>query len=449
MGNEQDFGQLGIGYLTGLFVKIQIYLLRTEVQLQVAVVLGLIIVTAIIARAIANRVRWRLKFITEPEEGEKLPFVIAILKRLQPGLHLVFFPAVGLPLTALSILLLDSLGRMTGILVMLASILWILLAYRLLLGALYFSFPYNDVRRFHLRLLGPLFALFVVLRILAQLSNLSDLGRVVLLNLSESPITVGALFLATIGLYFWVDSVWGSSYIISRVLPRYFPINPGILEAALTLGGYILVGLGFVLALSVLGLNTTTIAAITGGLSVGIGFGLREILGNFVSGILLLFEQSIRPGDVLEVDDTMVVVDRLGIRSTQVHTLDNVEIIVPNESILTSSVKTYTKTHKIIRHLITVGVSYDSDPNEVTEALLIVAGQEPDVLEEPAPVVFFEEFGASSLDFQLGVWLDPVQVKPISSRLRYRIWDEFARRNIEIPFPQRDLHIRSGLPGVE
>jgi small-conductance mechanosensitive channel len=220
-----------------------------------------------------------------------------------------------------------------------------------------------------------------------------------------------------------------------------------VVNAGLTIGRYVVIAGAVVIVAAALGVDPRALAIITGGLSVGIGFGLQEIVANFVSGIVLLFEQSLRPGDVVSMENEMGTVKSLGIRATTVRTRDNVEVIVPNQAFLTSAVTTYTKTDRIVRVKIPVGVSYGSDPKEIREVLLEVARQHNLVQEKPEPVVRFIGFGDSSLDFQLEIWLDdPMLTMSIKSDLRFMIWTAFTKRNIEIPFPQRDLHLRSGVP---
>ncbi len=424
----------GLEFVSNLFSQIQIFLLRPSVQIQLLVILIILAISAIVSRIVGHRIQHHFP---PPDHGRF---------DWRPALHLCAFPTTALILTFIIAPILFSQGQAVGWLVVFVSILWLWLFYRLILGVVYVIFPNDSVRRFQTRFFGPLFGVFVLLRILGQITDLEAISEIILATLFESPITLGALFLTTVGLYFWIDGVWGLNYIVNHGFKRFTAVNHGVLEASLTLASYLLVIMGVVVAVGALGLDTTTVAAVGGGLSVGIGFGLREVLANFISGIILLFEQAIRPGDVMEIDDQRVIVDKLGIRSTLVHTQDNVEIIVPNETILTSAVKTYTKTNNLIRWLIPVGVSYSSDPDEIQEALLAVAARHPEVQTEPAPMVFFEDFGASSLDFQLAVWIDPIRVKPVSSQIRFMIWKEFAERDIEIPFPQRDLHIRSGVP---
>jgi len=423
----------GPEFVSNLLNQIQIFLARPSVQIQLLAIAIIIAIGFVADWIVRRQIRQRFP---RPAHGRF---------DWRPAIRLSVFPILTQILIFLIAPILFTQGYVVGWLLVFSSIVWLWLVYRLILGVLYVLFPNASVRRFQNRFLGPLFGVLVFLRILGHLTDLEALAATIIATISQSPITLGALFVASVGLYFWIDGVWGLKYILYHTVTRFTGVNPGVLEAGLTLASYFLVIAGVIVAISSLGLDTTTVAAITGGLSVGVGFGLREVLANFISGIILLFEQSIRPGDVMEINDERVTVDKLGIRSTLVHTQDNVEIVVPNEDILTSSVKTFTKTNNLIRWMIPVGVSYDSDPDEIKEALLAVADRHLEVQKVPAPVVFFDGFGASSLDFNLGVWVNPIRVRPVSSDLRYMIWKEFAARNIEIPFPQRDLHIRSGI----
>ena len=215
----------------------------------------------------------------------------------------------------------------------------------------------------------------------------------------------------------------------------------------LTMSQYVIVTAGIISALASLGIDLSTLAIIGAGLSVGIGFGLQELVANFVSGILLLFEQSIRPGDVIEISGNLGTVEKLRIRSTTIRTRDNIEIIVPNQNLLTSSVTTYTHTERLVRVNIPVSVSYNSDPAVVREVLTTAGKRQGFVRKRPEPLVFFEGFGDSNLDFELAVWIENAELgRAVRSDLRFIIWEELAKRKIEIAFPQRDLHIRSGVP---
>jgi small-conductance mechanosensitive channel len=208
---------------------------------------------------------------------------------------------------------------------------------------------------------------------------------------------------------------------------------------------YAVLGIGILVLASALGVNTASLAFIGGGLSIGIGFGLQQIVANFISGILLLFEQSLRPGDVIDINGQLGVVEKLNIRSTSILTNDNTQIIVPNERFLTNDLYTYTRDNSLVRVSLLLGVSYSSDPKFVRDLLLKTITQHGLTKNPPAPQVQFMGFGASSLDFRVLVWMDqPQQMSRYRSDLYYMIWEAFARNNIEIPFPQQDIHLRTG-----
>ena len=230
------------------------------------------------------------------------------------------------------------------------------------------------------------------------------------------------------------------------VFPR-LGLSEGVPETIITVTRYGILTSGALTAISTLGFDLSSLAIVGGGLSVGIGFGLQDVVANFVSGILVLFEQTLRPGDIIEIGGKIGVVESLRPRSTMIRTHDNVEIIVPNKSLLTSTVTTLTHRNRIVRALLPVGVGYNSEPKVVRDALLAVAGRHGLVLDQPAPTVFFKGFGDSAINFELAIWIDgPMRMPRIMSDLHFMIWESFAERDIEIPFPQRDLHIRSGGP---
>ncbi|MGB0389724.1 MAG: mechanosensitive ion channel family protein, partial [Ardenticatenaceae bacterium] len=152
-----------------------------------------------------------------------------------------------------------------------------------------------------------------------------------------------------------------------------------------------------------------------------------------------------RPGDVIQVDGELGTVEKLRIRSTLVRTLDNVELIIPNEKLLTSTVTSYTKSERLIRISLPVGVGYDSDPDEVHSVLLQTTKEHELIRSDPAPVVLFSGLGDSSLDFKLLVWIDePSQMAKVRSDLYFLIFRAFAKHHIEIPYPQHDLNLRRG-----
>ncbi|MSR46457.1 MAG: mechanosensitive ion channel [Planctomycetes bacterium] len=214
-----------------------------------------------------------------------------------------------------------------------------------------------------------------------------------------------------------------------------------------TLVVYLLHGIGFWLALTQL-LDLRNLGYLVAALSVGIGFGLQEIISNFVSGVILLIERPIKPGDTIGLGDGSVgTVRELGIRATTIQTTDNIHILVPNREFITQRVVNHDAIDPRVRTSIAVGVAYGSDVKRVRDVLLEVAAKDGRVLKKPAPDVQFANFGDSALDFRLYVWLeDSTQVPRVASDLRFAIDAAFARFGIAIPFPQREVVLRADKP---
>jgi small-conductance mechanosensitive channel len=197
------------------------------------------------------------------------------------------------------------------------------------------------------------------------------------------------------------------------------------------------------MALSTIGINLTTLTVVLGGLSVGIGFGLQELINNFISGFVLLFERTISPGDVVEVDDLIGTVEDIGMRSMQVRTIDNIQLIVPNDRFTSNVVTNFTRSDKKIRTPIRVVTSYQDDPHQVQQ-LILEAAQHPRVLSDPAPGVFLSDFGDRGIQFTLQIWIEePMRAGIIKSDIRLKIWDLFETNGISIPTPQREVTLRS------
>ena len=335
----------------------------------------------------------------------------------------------------------------SGLLSDFITFLLALLLYQLVMTVLHASFGKEAIRRYHYRLFAPLFTFCIFLLFLSQLTDLSSLAQVVLLILFNNPITLGALFISTIGLYFWINATGSIQEILQSVLTTRTEADPGAVQASLTIFRYIMMALGFLMALYFLGLDPTTLTAITAGLSAGIGFASKDILNNFFGGLLLLFDRSLRPGDVVSLDGEIGVVKKLSVRSTTLRTLDNIEFIVPNQTFLTSTVTSYSNDERQVRLLLPVGTSYDSNAKKVQQVLLQIADEHQLVLKDPAPLVFFTGLGDSSIDFELAIWTkNPLLVKEITSEIYFMIFEKFGEQHIEIPYPQQDLHIRSGIP---
>ncbi len=224
-------------------------------------------------------------------------------------------------------------------------------------------------------------------------------------------------------------------------------ISRGAQEVVAVIVRYGLVGLGAIVLLQVWGLNLSSLTILASALGVGIGFGFQDIAKNFGSGIVLLFERPIQVGDFVEVGEYQGTVERVGARSTVIKTLDMVSIIVPNSRFLETEVINWDHENSVSGVRLPVGVAYGSDVEAVRKSLLDVAKANPDTLAIPSPQVLFTGFGDSSLDFELRVWIaQPSRNIIIKSNLYYQIEAIFRQRDVEIPFPQRDLHVRGSLP---
>ena len=265
------------------------------------------------------------------------------------------------------------------------------------------------------------------------------------LNIGDLPVT--PVFLIKMFVFFFVlRMISGMTRRIMehRVLART-SLNPGQQYAFAQIASYLVFLFGVLIGLQWAGVNMGSLVILGGALGIGIGFGMQNIANNFVSGIVLLMERPIQVGDRVEVGDTNGDVVRIAARSTWIRTNDNVVMIIPNSEFINSHVTNWTANDRQVRFPIPLGVSYASDPELVRDVLMEVAGRHPDVLSTPPPEVIFTGFGDSSLDFELRVWtITRVQwPRILRSEIYFMIFKAFKEHGIEIPFPQRDLHLKS------
>jgi len=223
-------------------------------------------------------------------------------------------------------------------------------------------------------------------------------------------------------------------------------LEPGLKDSILTILSYLAWSLGLVLALGILGVNATSLAVIFGAISIGIGFGLQNIFNNFISGLILLFERPIQVGDYVEVAGLWAEVKKINVRATLVQTFDNASMIIPNSEFISQQVTNWSYKDKRMRRNIEIGVAYGSDIDLVQKTLLEIAENNRKVLKYPRPDVLFIDHADSALIFRLRIWVDVDDYWTVASQIRCDIDRLFRELNIEIAFPQRDLHIRT-LPG--
>ena len=279
---------------------------------------------------------------------------------------------------------------------------------------------------------------------------MGEIGRIIeypIVHVNQKPLTIMSIVLGIIILLVFVFVSKGLRKLVKTRLFDKYELDEGIQLVILKLTHYLLVGLGVIIAVQSIGLNLTSLAVVFGLLSVGIGFGLQNVATNFVSGLIILFERPIKIGDRITIGDVWGDVVNISLRATLIRTVDNVAIIVPNSEFISSQVINWSHGDPKVRVHIPVGVAYGSDVPLVTKSLLEVAGNHPEVMKDPPPKVWFSEFGDSSLNFELLAWtLDPKKRPDILSELNRAIDEIFRKNKIEIPFPQRDLHVRSSVP---
>jgi small-conductance mechanosensitive channel len=222
----------------------------------------------------------------------------------------------------------------------------------------------------------------------------------------------------------------------------------GLKDSIITITSYVFWGLGLILALGVLGVNATSLAVVFGALSIGIGFGLQNIFNNFISGLILLFERPIQVGDYVEVNGVWAEVKKINVRSTIVQTFDNSTVIIPNSDFISQQVTNWSFKDPRMRRHVDVGVAYGSDIELVRKTLLDIAANTTDILNYPLPDVLFLDHGDSALIFRLRFWTHVDKYFSTTTDVRFQLDRRFRELNIEIAFPQRDIHIRSAESSV-
>jgi len=262
-----------------------------------------------------------------------------------------------------------------------------------------------------------------------------------ILELSGSKISASSIIIsaAILAASFALAKALGSA--VNRSLTKR-SVDSGIRDSLERFTRYITIFVGILFALNVLGFSLNSLTALSAVLMVGIGFGLQNITQNFISGIILLVERPVKVGDIIHVGDSVGKIIDIHVRSTVILTRDDVAIIVPNSKLVSEEVMNDSFTGNRIRQHIKVGVAYGSDVEKVRKILLQQASEHPKVLKDPLPLVIFEDFGDSSLDFDLRFWCGDIWgIDNVCSDIRFQIDAAFRANKVQIPFPQRDVHL--------
>jgi small-conductance mechanosensitive channel len=232
-------------------------------------------------------------------------------------------------------------------------------------------------------------------------------------------------------------------HFVTRLLRRTH-LDPAMQFAFGRVIGYCILGLGFYVSFEMVGIKLSSLAVLAGAVGVGLGFGLQNIISNFICGLIILAERPIAIGDRIEIGGVTGEVREISLRSTTVVTNDNMAIIVPNADFITQRVTNWSYDDPKVRFRVPFGVAYGTDLVKLRRLMLEVADENPKALKEPKPELFFEGFGDSSLNFELGVWSEVMTVTPrrFRSEMLFAIEHKLRENNIEVPFPQRELRFR-------
>ncbi len=267
--------------------------------------------------------------------------------------------------------------------------------------------------------------------------------RTILFKLSDTEVTPLSLAVFCLTLVLTATVAWG----IKRTVIHFFERRKereGLAYAIGRIAQYVVYAVGIVLALDNLGIDIAAFAAVGAVATVGIGFGMQNIAQNFISGLILLIERPVQKGDYIVVGETVGTVVDIEMRATKVVSRDGVAIIVPNSELISTRVTNQSSPTSNKRAGIKIGIGYGSNAAEVRDLLVAIATGHAQVLKDPAPSVLFLDFGDSALVFELVVWIPHPKVEPVVlSDLRFAIDKELRAKGIEIPFPQRDVHVRT------
>ena len=248
----------------------------------------------------------------------------------------------------------------------------------------------------------------------------------------------------TIALVFWITAI--ASDVVEDRISRIHSLRAANRALVLKITQIVIYLVAILFSLDFIGIDLTTLTVFSGALGIGLGFGLQKIASNFVSGLILLMEKSLEEGDLIELaDGTFGFIRKASARFTLIETFDGKEILVPNEDLITSRVVNWTYTNSKGRVEIDIGVSYDADLEKASDLILQAATEHPRCISDPEPKCFLRKYGDSSVDFILHFWVDDVtkgRWEP-HSEVMFSIWRKFKENGIQIPYPQRDLHLKS------
>lgn len=352
-------------------------------------------------------------------------------------------------------LALDSISGVAGLAFFITSFYGLCLFSRFLIILLKFHVPIAVVSKFDLSVLRPACVIVGFLSVLSQISDLPSLLASPVAMVSGDNFSFNDVLLLLLGSYFLATGTalpaWGLTWLAANL----FQLSKPAIRATELIIRYLIVAIGLISILVIVGVNYTFLAAIGGGLSVGLGFGLKEVFSNFISGLWLLIEGAVRPGDVLLLEtgtgeDPCEVLE-LGMRATTLwRDRDNVELVVPNQLFFTQQMVTYSGVRdRYRRGQVLIGAAYRHPPEQVIAILEAVAATVPRILETPAPKGLLLRYDDSAITYAIRYWIeDPMNGISVASAVGIAVWNAFSREGIEIPYPQRVLHMDAAIPNA-
>ncbi|MEZ5420382.1 MAG: mechanosensitive ion channel [Vicinamibacterales bacterium] len=270
------------------------------------------------------------------------------------------------------------------------------------------------------------------------------LWNATLFSVAGEPITVSTVVLAVLLLALGYAVSRAVSRLLARALAARVALEPGAASAAETLSFYALFITFGLISLNLVSFPLTVFTIAGGAVAIGVGFGSQNVMNNFISGLILLFERPLRAGDLVSVEGTHGIVEHIGARSTRIRGPDNTHMIVPNSHLVENSLVNFTLSDDVLRTSVSVGVAYGSPVAEVDRLLHRALAEQPDILAEPAPRVLFAEFGDNALIFDTLFWIRARAIldrRQVESDLRHGIEALFRDAGVVIAFPQRDVHL--------
>lgn len=399
------------------------------------------IMALLVAAAVSAMVNTRLQQLLQTRSESSVGLRHIAVRSLQR----LLWPLVALALVLPARAVLQRYELPSGVLDIASPVLTALAVVRFSVYLLRKAFTQNALLRSSENILAMTIWLVVIFHLLGWLNPVLTMLDSFAITLGESRVSVlSALNLLLIVAFAFIVALWLAE-VVNRQVQRMPGVTPSFKVGVSKFSRFLLITLAFLLALNAVGINLSSLAIFGGALGVGLGFGLQRIASNFISGFILVLDRSIKPGDVITVGDKFGWVQELNARYIVVRNREGVDTLIPNENLITSEVINWSYADPNVRLTIAVQISYDDDPEEAMALMLECANASPRVLGDPPPTVRLTQFADNGIELQLRVWIADANngFAPVRSDVNLAIWRAFKKAGITIPYPQRDLHIKS------